>query len=348
MVWKVLRLSLYFFLCVIITITVWSIIVTMKDTTAMVESEVFFRQVLPKNKTESTCPSSFFLKPTLNYQRLQNLSIGRSVRFKLDPMKDYTEKVVIMTPISNTENHLANYFNNICRLTYPHHLISIALLEDSSHDNTYRMAKNSLEMLQNYFDKVSLHKSKDSLPYRQPFSKHEVGWQYMRRRHLAKSRNLLLSLGLVNETWVLWMDSDVQYIPPDIIQQLLAAEKDIVVPSCMFKSGKKIDVYDKNTWKDTDTSKKFLQGKGNEFLMLEGYGPSMRYHLNRLKTKGNVVEIDGVGGCVLLIKADLHRKGLVFPPYTYKNHIETEGLAKMAQDMGLKIYGLPNIEVFHE
>jgi len=65
---------------------------------------------------------------------------------------------------------------------------------------------------------------------------------------------------------------------------------------------------------------------------------------------------------VLLVRADLHRDGLVFPPFRYglesafvrsehpiwqKGEIETEGLAVMAHDMGAQCWGLPDLEVVH-
>jgi len=81
--------------------------------------------------------------------------------------------------------------------------------------------------------------------------------------------------------------------------------------------------------------------------MLEGYGRTKRLYLNDLKTESNLVRIDGVGGCVLLIAADLHRSGLVFPPFVFDHHIETEGLAKMAARMGVTLYGLPSVNVIH-
>ena len=53
------------------------------------------------------------------------------------------------------------------------------------------------------------------------------------------------------------------------------------------------------------------------------------------------------GATMLLVKADLHREGVVFPTFSYKLHIETEGLAYLARDMGYKSWGLPNLEIFH-
>jgi peptide chain release factor subunit 1 len=65
---------------------------------------------------------------------------------------------------------------------------------------------------------------------------------------------------------------------------------------------------------------------------------------------------------MLLVRADLHRDGLIFPAFRYgiesstmrKPHptwgmgeIETEGLAMMARDMGYQCWGLPDFEIFH-
>lgn len=67
---------------------------------------------------------------------------------------------------------------------------------------------------------------------------------------------------------------------------------------------------------------------------------------------------------MLLIRADRHRDGLVFPPFFYGarsrwvrdphpqrgshvGEIETEGLAIMAKDMGIECWGLPDLEIRH-
>ena len=82
-------------------------------------------------------------------------------------------------------------------------------------------------------------------------------------------------------------------------------------------------------------------------LIVEGYGSTSRIYLPDLRGEGRVVPIDGVGGCTLLVRADCHRNGLDFPETLYKHHIETEGLAKKAKDMGYSVYGLPFVEVYH-
>ena len=41
-------------------------------------------------------------------------------------------------------------------------------------------------------------------------------------------------------------------------------------------------------------------------------------YLHKLRAAGDIVEIDSVGGAMLLIRADLHREGLVFPSYPFR------------------------------
>jgi hypothetical protein len=57
--------------------------------------------------------------------------------------------------------------------------------------------------------------------------------------------------------------------------------------------------------------------------------------------------IDSVGGTALLVNADLHREGLIFPPFGYRGYIETEGLAMMAKDMGVTSFALPGLSITH-
>ena len=66
-----------------------------------------------------------------------------------------------------------------------------------------------------------------------------------------------------------------------------------------------------------------------------------------LRDGRELLRVDSVGGTALLIRADLHRDGLVFPSYPYQQLIETEGLAAMARDMGTACWALPRLEVVH-
>lgn len=59
------------------------------------------------------------------------------------------------------------------------------------------------------------------------------------------------------------------------------------------------------------------------------------------------VNLDGVGGTMLLVDAALHRGGLNFPEIPYRFLLETEGFAALANDLGVVPLGLPKIEVLH-
>ena len=62
----------------------------------------------------------------------------------------------------------------------------------------------------------------------------------------------------------------------------------------------------------------------------------------------DVVRLDGVGGAAILIRASLHREGVLFPSFAFNHAIETEGLAKTAQAMGYQPYGMPLLQVVHK
>ena len=79
--------------------------------------------------------------------------------------------------------------------------------------------------------------------------------------------------------------------------------------------------------------------------------------------KDEEIELDGIGGVNIIVKADVHRSGrsnsqgrpgsslhpagINFPCYAFENQAETEGFAKMAKRAGYGVYGLPNYVVWH-
>ena len=141
-----------------------------------------------------------------------------------------------------------------------------------------------------------------------------------------------------DEQWALWLDVDVVDYPHDVIEQLLACGKDIVTPHCVTHHGG--PSFDWNAWRD----------KG-------------QVRLDQLRGE-QLVRLDAVGGTMLLVRADLHREGLVFPAFLYGRRspfardpspydpggvgeVETEGLALMAKDMGYECWGMPQLEIVH-
>jgi hypothetical protein len=43
----------------------------------------------------------------------------------------------------------------------------------------------------------------------------------------------------------------------------------------------------------------------------------------------------------------LHRQGILFPDYSYRGYLDTEGFAMHAKDRGVAAWGLPDIEIVH-
>lgn len=248
--------------------------------------------------------------------------------------------ILIAVPVKDAAQHLDSHFALIDRLRYPRSLISLAYLEGDSQDGTHALLGARLEALGRGFRRRRLFKRDMGfrLPPGVPRWTHE--YQLPRRAALARSRNCLLSRALADEEAVLWLDVDVIDAAPDLIDRLLATGKDIVHPHCVLKPGG--PTFDRNAWRDNG-----------------------RVLLENLRGQGPLVRLDAVGGSTLMVRADLHREGLVFPPYLYgpahrlardpgpwapwgrRGEIETEGFGLMAFDMGHLCWGMPDEEVIY-
>lgn len=269
------------------------------------------------------------------------------------PEIQFQETIAILTPIRNSERVLDQYRSLVRNLTYPHHLLSVYFGEDGSTDKSFDKANTTAFQLKsdnNFKDAKVVRLNISGGVFGPAPERHEEKQQHIRRAHMALARNRLLRFALQQNkfNYTLWIDSDVTEFPRDLVQQMLFAKSDVVATSCLTKiEGNKM-IYDKNSWRETNSSVSAQSKLEIDSIMLEGYKKSLRIFLPGLRAEGRVVPLDGVGGCALMVKADCFRSGLQFPEVLYKHHIETEGLAKMARDMGFKVVGLPFVEVFHE
>jgi glycosyltransferase involved in cell wall biosynthesis len=247
------------------------------------------------------------------------------------------QTVLILTPVKDAAAYLPRYFELLDNLTFDHRRISVAMLESDSTDATGSLIEEQSERLQKDFAGFQFFKRDYKFQLPDGIARWDAGFQLLRRTILARARNQLLFRALGDQDWVLWLDVDLTDYPADLIEQLLSHERDILHPNCVREPGGQS--FDLNAWKD--------QG---------------RQHMHDLRGSNGPVRIDSVGGTVLLVRADLHRDGLVFPAYKYglesgvirqqhplwgKGEIETEGFAAMARDMGLQCWGLPDMEVIH-
>lgn len=247
----------------------------------------------------------------------------------------FSETVLILTPVKNAAHHLATYFRGLDSLTYPRELISLGMLEGDSTDGTYEQLHDFLDKARSRFRAVHLYRRDFGyvMPTNVPRWAPQI--QVQRRTTLAKARNHLLFRALDDEQWVLWLDVDVIEYPPDIIERLLSVGRSIITPNCVYEYGG--SSFDLNAWSHHGTR-----------------------HLHDLRNEGDVVPLDAVGGTMLLVRADVHRDGLIFPAFLYgvgnsrirrNNHwfgeMETEGLGIMANDLGVQCWGMPNLEIKH-
>jgi hypothetical protein len=314
-------------------------------------------------------------------------------------------RVLVLTPVKNSQRHLPRFFSLLRNLSYPPQLLSLGLL-DSDSDDAPPVAVVAALLAQGYAAAeieamsgttatalaqlpalqaagwaaatVARHDFGLALP---THLRHERASQLERRSALARSRNHLLFSALrEEEDFVLWVDSDLSSYPPDALRRLLAARADIVVPNVVMQPGKRS--YDMNSWRargapgDNATVREVVAFHDAEAaraaaarpaapglgaaaaLRLEGYGETGARYLHGLRRAPDAAEaaagaeprvrLDAVGGAMLLVRAELHRMGLVFPPVVYRGRIETEGLSMLAMDMGTLSYGLPMLEAIHK
>ncbi len=252
-------------------------------------------------------------------------------------MPEIAPSVLVLTPVKDAARHLDRYVANIERMDYPKASLSIGVLESDSRDETMMSLNRLLPRLQARGNRAIV--TTRDFGFRLPpgVPRWTPAFQQMRRSVLARARNHLLFAALRDEEWVLWLDVDVIDYPPDLIRRLIAYGRDILHPHCVLARGGA--TFDRNGW--SEHGAKLLQD---------------------LRGAPQPVRLDAVGASVLLVRADRHRDGLVFPPFPYgrrsdkmrphhklwgSGEIESEGLGMLAHDMGLQCWGAADLEVLH-
>jgi hypothetical protein len=165
-------------------------------------------------------------------------------RVDLNPIKSTTrpiineERVLILTPLRDAAPYIEQHFDLITQLTYPHHLIDLAFLVGDSKDNTLGILAMELERVQSRTDSVPFRSVKiiekdfkvelsQDVEYRHSFEA-----QGPRRKAMGRARNYLLSAAMQPEhSWVYWRDVDIKDSPPRIIEDFIAHDRDVLVPS---------------------------------------------------------------------------------------------------------------------
>lgn len=271
------------------------------------------------------------------------------------------ETVLILTPLAR---FYQGYWDNLLKLSYPHELISLGFITPKTREGNAATAALQAEIAKTQsgprdkrFASVTILRQDFDPPLvsQNEAERHKMANQKVRRAAMARARNSLLFTTLGPSTaWVLWLDGDIVETPPTLIQDLAKHDKPIIVPNCFqryFDEDSKKDSirpYDYNNWRDSEVAQDLAKKMAKDDILLEGYGEMATYRTLMAKLgndkgdRSQEMELDGVGGTALLVKAEVHRDGAMFPPFPFYHLIETEGFAKMAKRLGWTSWGLPN------
>ena len=150
------------------------------------------------------------------------------------------ERVLILTPLRDASFYLPKYFDLLTQLTYPHELIDLGFLVGDTTDDTMAALSKELERIQNNPDvafRSTMIVEKDfGVTLSQSVEdRHGFEAQGPRRKSLGKARNYLLSTAMKpDHSWVYWRDVDIVDSPSKIIEDFVAHDRDVLVPSKGF------------------------------------------------------------------------------------------------------------------
>jgi hypothetical protein len=148
------------------------------------------------------------------------------------------ERVLILTPLRDAAPYLPKYFDLLSELSYPHHLIDLGFLVGDSTDDTLAVLSAELDRIQGQTDTLPFNsvliveKDFGASTSQSVEERHGFEAQAPRRKIMARARNYLLSAALKPEhSWVYWRDSDIVDSPKKILEDFMAHDRDIIVPS---------------------------------------------------------------------------------------------------------------------
>jgi hypothetical protein len=148
------------------------------------------------------------------------------------------ERVLVLTPLKDAAHYLSKYFELLAELSYPHHLIDLGFLVGDTTDDTLAILAAELDRIQKRPDKIPF---RSVMVVEKDFGfklsqnvedRHGFEAQGPRRKAMGRARNYLLATALKpDHSWVYWRDVDIVDSPKKIIEDFIAHDRDILVPS---------------------------------------------------------------------------------------------------------------------
>ncbi|GMM34420.1 mannosyltransferase complex subunit [Saccharomycopsis crataegensis] len=323
-----------------------------------------------KTKYNYTPKTGFFGSSSKNKNFQSNLPGNHISHYDLNKLKSTPraaynkERILVLSPISRFYNE---YWANLLKLTYPRDAMELGFIlpRTAEGDEALKKLEKAIKIVQtgpkdDRFAKITiLRQDNDGLESQLEKDRHELSVQKERRKNMAIARNSLLFTSLSPYTsWVLWLDADIIESPPTLIQDLISHDKPVMSANVYqrYKNDKgqpDIRPYDFNNWVESEEGLRIAENMADDEIVVEGYAeiatyrPLMAHFYDKNGDVNTEMQLDGVGGGAVMVKADVHRDGAMFPPFPFYHLIETEGFAKMAKRLGYEVFGLPNYLVYH-
>ncbi len=173
----------------------------------------------------------------INSTTIQQVDLN-GIKSSADALKEQ-QRILILTPLRDAAPYLSKHFDLLSQLTYPHDLIDLGFLVGDSTDDTLATLAAELDRIQKRTDKVPFHSAVIveksfgvSIGQNDVEQRHGFAAQGPRRKAMGRARNYLLSATLKpDHSWVYWRDVDIVDSPNKIIEDFVAHDKDILVPS---------------------------------------------------------------------------------------------------------------------
>jgi len=291
-------------------------------------------------------PRGFFKRPK-NKIASDNLVIPPPASVEAQPIdimaaSEKNKGVLIAVPVRDAANTLDALFARLLALRYHRGRLSVAFLEGDSVDDSWERLRDFARRHAAAFRRIEVIKHDSGVAT--PIPRWDPASQKGRRSQIASVRNELVARTLRDEDWVLWVDADIIEFPADILATLISANARIVHPNAVrIPGGPSMDL---NAWVAEEQLPPTRMAPWIQDGLYQPPSGFFRLYLSDLRYRDKI-PLHSVGGTMLLVDADLHRAGLLFPTDPYHYLIETEGFAAIARHNGIIPLGLPNVEVLH-
>ena len=259
-------------------------------------------------------------------------------------LPDPLPEVVIATPCKNAARFLDSYFALVDALDYPRDRLHLHVLEGDSGDGTHEAARAALDERSGTYAGTRLLKHDTGFD---AGAGNRARWeiQLQRRSAIAACRNRLLASAMeTGAGYVLFIDVDMAMIPANALKLSLSYAAPILVANCLQYA--EDEIFDRNAFFYT---RRVSDRSARRYVKGGLYQPPRGYfrHYPDFRTPNEIEPLHAVGGTFLLIRRDVVEAGADFPEKPYQLHIETEGFALKAADLGFGAFMAPGLIVRH-